>query len=109
MNWVRERCAGFNSCCGSPKSILTLFFLSLCIYFLETAQNKLNEQLEKATISNCDDLANQKRKVDEQIVVIEGELKLREKHFETAVKEQHKRRHDALQAKLKARKDAKVQ
>ena len=85
------------------------FFLSLCIYFLETAQNKLNEQLEKATISNCDDLANQKRKVDEQIVVIEGELKLREKHFETAVKEQHKRRHDALQAKLKARKDAKVQ
>ena len=67
----------------------------------------MEEKLSKATINNCDDLANEKRKADEQIVVIEAELKLREKHFETAVKEQHKRRHDALQAKLQARKDAK--
>jgi len=71
-------------------------------------QKILEEKLSKATINNCDDLANEKRKADEQIVVIEAELKLREKHFETAVKEQHKRRHDALQAKLQARKDAKA-
>ena len=74
---------------------------------LEKLQVELQEKLGKATITNCDELANKKRKTDEQIAIIEAELKLREKHFETAVKEQHKRRHDALQAKLKARKDAK--
>tara|TARA_B100000780_G_scaffold253220_1_gene200730 strand:+ start:197 stop:1168 length:972 start_codon:yes stop_codon:yes gene_type:complete len=64
----------------------------------------LTKKLAAATISNCDELADQKRKADEQVIRIEKELKLREKHFETAVKEQHKRRSDALHAKLARRK-----
>ena len=71
---------------------------------LDQQRKELAEQLSNATISNCDELADKKRKADEQVAKIESELKLREKHFETAVKEQHKRRHDALQAKLAARK-----
>ena len=74
---------------------------------LVAQQAELEEKLKNATITNCDNLADEKRKKDEQVTRIEAELKLREKHLETAIKEQHKRRHDALHAKLAARKAAK--
>lgn len=70
---------------------------------MKSRLNKIETDLKTATITNCDDLANEKRLTEEQITSIEKELALRERHLETAIKEQHKRRRDALQKRLSDR------
>ena len=64
----------------------------------------VDAKLGKANISNCDELADEKRMLQEQIVSIDKELALRSRHLETAVKEQHRRRREALHKKLADRK-----
>ena len=66
--------------------------------------NQIKEKLATANISNCDDLSDKKRMLEEQVVCIDKELALRSKHLETAVKEQHRRRREALHKKLADRK-----
>ena len=71
-------------------------------------QQALQKQLAVATITNCDDLADKKRLIDEQLLVVQKELVLREKHLETAIKEQHRRRREALHLKVANRRASKV-
>ena len=66
--------------------------------------NQVDDKLKAANISNCDDLSNKKRMLEEQVLSIDKELALRSKHLETAVKEQHRRRREALHKKLADRK-----
>lgn len=69
-----------------------------------TRLTDVDAMLHKANISNCDELADKRRMLQEQIVSIDKELALRSKHLETAVKEQHRRRRAALHKKLADRK-----